>query len=284
MRLRPARSELIRKVLQTLDKHPASIYDILYSLTDYSDPRRTRLPKLLKAMENDGLVVSALQPGPLGPYRRVYEIGPEAETHMRQNLKNSIETILHFYDAYRRSNPQKLYDFPKELEKRKSKGRIMFAAFPSMTSDDIEIIRKDLSTSEELAISILGPVQTLSKTGIKFESVGEDPTEVLADNQTFSEIQFNGMPDLGKLTEVIAECKRVLKRNGLLKIRVPFALFDELKKPTLGEFIRVTAANLFPELGVIDGNDVKQVLEQFFPKNGAYETSLSEVIFWAIKS
>ena len=282
--MRPARSELIRKVLQELDKQPASIYDILYSLTDFSDPRRTRLPKLLKAMEKDGLVVSALQPGPLGPYRRVYEIGPEAETHMRQDLKNSIETILHFYDAYRRSDPQKLYDFPMELEKRKSKGRFMFAAFPNMTSDDIETIREILSTPEEISISILGPSQMLSKTGIKFDSVGEDPTELMADNQTFSEIQFNGIPELGKLAEVIAECKRVLIRKGLLKIRVPFALFDELKKPALGEFIQVTAANLFPELGVVDGNEARLVLEQFFPKNGVYETSLSEVIFWAVKS
>ncbi len=282
--MQTARSELISKILQALDKQPSSIYGILYSLTDYSDPRRTRLPKLLKAMENDGLVVSALQPGPLGPYRRVYEKGPEAETHMRQNLKRSIETILHFYDAYRRSDPQKLYDFPKELEKRKSKGPIMFAAFPKMTSDDIETIRELSSTTEESTISIFGPDQMLSKTGIKFESVGEDPTELMADKQTFSEILFNGMPELGKLSEVMAECKRVLTRKGLLKIRVPFALFDELKKPTLGEFIQITASNLFPELGVVNGNEARLVLEQFFDKNGVYETSLSEVIFWGVKS
>lgn len=282
--MQPARSELIRKILLAIDKHPSSIYDILYSLTDFSDPRRTRLPKLLKAMENDGLVVSALQPGPLGPYRRVYQIGPEAETHMRQNLKSSIETILHFYDAYRKSNPQKLYDFPKELEQRKSKGRILFAAFPNMTSDDIETIRELLSTSEESIISILGSVQMLSKTGIKYESVGEDTTKMMVENQTFSEIQFNGMPMLGRLSEIIAECKRVLTRRGLLKIRVPFAFFDEPEKPALGEFIQVTASNLFPELGIVAGNEVRRVLEQFFPKNGVYETSLGEVIFWAVKS
>lgn len=282
--MQTARSELISKILQALDKYPSSIYDILYSLTDYSDPRRTRLPKLLKAMENDGLVVSALQPGPLGPNRRVYEIGPEAETHMRQNLKSSIETILHFYAAYRKSDPQKLYDFPKELEKRKSKGRIMFAAFPKMTSDAIETIRELSSTTIESTISILGSDQMLRKTGIKFESVGENPTKFKAKDQTFSTIQFNGLPELGIFSEVIAECKRVLMRKGLLKIQVPFALFDELKKPALGEFIQVTAANLFPELGVIEGNEVKLVLEQFFSKNGVYETNLSEVIFWAVKS
>jgi len=30
-------------------------------MTNFSDPKRTRLPKLLKAMENENLVISALQ-------------------------------------------------------------------------------------------------------------------------------------------------------------------------------------------------------------------------------
>lgn len=282
--MRPTRSELISKILLALDNQPSSIYDILYSLSDFSDPRRTRLPKLLKAMEKDNLVVSALQPGPLGPYRRVYEIGPEAETYMRQNLKSSIETILHFYDAYRRSNPEKLYNFPKELEKRKTKGRILFAAFPRMDAEDIESIRNLISSSDEIDISVLGPDLILSKTGIKYDSVGVDPTDLKVKNQTFSEIQFNGVPAREIRSLVISECKRVLVRRGLLKMRVPLAFFEEPKKPALGEFILVTAANLFPELGVIDGNELTQVLAEAFPKNGVYETSLGEVVFWAIKS
>ncbi|MFW9926972.1 MAG: hypothetical protein ACFFDM_09410 [Candidatus Thorarchaeota archaeon] len=282
--MRPTRSELISKILLALDNQPSSIYDILYSISDFSDPRRTRLPKLLKAMEKDNLVVSALQPGPLGPYRRVYEIGPEAEARMRQNLKNSIETILHFYDSYRRSNPQKLYSFPKELEQRKTKGRILFAAFPRINAEDIDSIRKIISCSHEITISVLGPDLILSKTGIKYTSVGNNPTEIKTENQIFSEIQFNGIPSKETLPLVIAECKRVLVRRGLLKIRVPLAFFEEPKKPALGEFILITAANLFPELGVIDGNELKQSLAEIFPKNGIYETSLGEVVFWAIKS
>lgn len=282
--MRPARSELIHKILLALDKHPSSIYDILYSLTNYSDPRRTRLPKLLKAMEQDGLVTSALQPGPLGPYRRVYELGPDAELNMRYNLKNCIETILHFYDAYRKSNPQKLYNLPKEIEMRKPKGRILFAAFPTMKSDDIETIREMLTSTEQSSISILGPGQILTKTGIKFESMGEDFSKIPVDNHTFSEIQFNGVPHIEEIEIVICECKRVLVRRGLLKIRVPFAFFEDPAKPALGEFIQITAANLFPELGVVEGEKVKQTLDKFFPKHGVFETSLGEVIFWAVKS
>ena len=235
-------------------------------------------------MEENGLVTSNLQPGPLGPYRRMYELGPEAESNMRYNLKNSMETILHFYDAYRKSNPQKLYDFPNDLLKRKPGGRVLFAAFPSMGSDDVEIVREIITTSEDSTISILGSNQILTKTGIKFESVGENPTKISANNQTFSEIIFNGVPQLDELEDVVSECKRVLVRRGILKITVPFAFFEELDKPTLGEFIQITAASLFPEVGVVEGGKVKQILDKFFPKNGVCETCLGEVVFWATKA
>jgi DNA-binding PadR family transcriptional regulator len=266
-----------------LDKQPSSIYDILYSLTDFEDPRRTRLPKLLKSMEKDGLITSALQPGPLGPYRRVYEIGPKAEAYMRQNLKSGIETVLHFYDSYRKSNPRKLYNFTSEIMKRKTKGRILFGAFPNMTSDDLSIIRDLLQTCDESTISILGSDKMLCKTGIKYDSVGEDVTNFKADNQMFSEVFFNGIPPQENLSKCISECKRVMSRGGVLRIQVHFAFFDEPTKPTLGEFIQTTAASLFPEIGIVEGNEIKRNLENYFSKNGVYETSLGEVVFWARK-
>jgi DNA-binding PadR family transcriptional regulator len=275
---------LINKILLALDNQPSSIYDILYSLTSYSDPRRTRLPKLLKAMEDDGLVKSALQPGPLGPYRRVYELGPEAESNMRHHLKNSLETILHFYDAYRKENPQKLYDFPNEMYNKRPAGKILFAAFPVMTTDDVELIREILISSEQSSISVLGASQILTKTGIKFDHLGDDATEITSESKTFSEVHFNGIPDLDELDKIVSECKRVMVRRGVLKINVPFAYFEDPVKPAIGEFIQITAANLFPELGVVEGTKVKEVLEKYFPKNGVCETSLGEVVFWAVKS
>ena len=64
----------------------------------------------------------------------------------------------------------------------------------------------------------------------------------------------------------------------------PFAFFDEPQQPTLGEFIRITSSELFPELGIVEGNQVSQVIEHYFPNSGMYETSLGEVIFYATKS
>ncbi|MBY8998096.1 MAG: hypothetical protein KGD60_10200 [Candidatus Thorarchaeota archaeon] len=282
--MKPARSELIRKILLELNGSPSSIYDILYSITGYADPRRTRLPKLMKAMENDGLLVSALQPGPLGPYRRMYEIGPEAETHLRGSLKSSIETILHFYHAYRTSKIQKLYEFPEENHQQRSKGRILYAAFPHIKANNLEKIRELLFSSEESSISIVGPDLILKKTGISYDVAGDDISHLSVESKTFSEIHLHGVPEIDKLPSAIAECKRVLVRKGQLKILAPYAFFDEPKKPSLGEFIRITSSELFPELGVVEGNQVSQILEHYFPNSGVHETSLGEVIFHATKS
>ncbi len=282
--MKPARSELIRKILLELNGSPSSIYDILYSLTGYVDPKRTRLPKLLKAMEDGGLVISALQPGPLGPYRRIYEIGPEAESHLRENLRNSIETILHFYDAYRRANPQKLYKFSDLNHQGRLRGRILYAAFPHLRTNDLEFIREILQTTDEPSISIVGSDLILKKTGINYDVLGDDVTNLNIASKTFSEIIFHGIPELARLPMAIQECKRVLSRRGRLRIHVPYAFFDEPEKPTLEEFLRVTAYEIFPELGVVDGEKVKRVLEHYFPNLEVSETCLGEVIFHATKS
>jgi len=64
----------------------------------------------------------------------------------------------------------------------------------------------------------------------------------------------------------------------------PFVFFDEPEKANLGEFIRITAATKFPELGIVDGSDILHNINQNFSKYGSYETNLGQVHFWAIKS
>ena len=282
--MRPARSELIRKILLEINGKPSSIYDILYSMTGCSDSKRNRLPKLLKSMESEGLVVSALQPGPLGPYRRMYEMGPEAEVHLRESLKDCIETILHFYDVYRQANPQKLYNFPEKGHQPRPKGRILYAAFPHLKTSDLETIRELIQISEDSRISVVGTDLILRKTGINYDVVGSEISSISVDNKTYSDIFLHGIPEISKLPRAIAECKRVLTRRGVLRIRVPYAFFNEPEKPTIEEFIRITSCELFPELGVVEGNEIRRVIEQYFPNLKVYEASLGEVIFEVVKS
>ncbi len=278
-----SRSELMRRILLTIDQQPSSIYDIQYSMTNFSDPKRTRLPKLLKSMENDNLVVSALQPGPLGPYRRIYKPGPEADKFLVENLRDAIETILHFYNSYRTSNPGELYELGENPDIATKDGKILYASYPQVKVNDLNEIR-NLSSNHNVTISILGPDDILSKTGISYDVVESNIMDIESPSKTYSEVRLRGIPPRNQLPKAIAECKRVLIRGGMLRMVVPFVFFDEPEKATLGEFLRITAATQFPELRVAEGNDILHIIKQNFSKHGTYETKFGEVRFWAVKS
>ncbi|MGY5879159.1 MAG: hypothetical protein RTV31_02865 [Candidatus Thorarchaeota archaeon] len=281
--MKTSRSDLIRRILLTIDQQPASIYDILYSMTNFSDPKRTRLPKLLKSMENENLVVSALQPGPLGPYRRIYEPGPEAEPYLVDNLRNAMETILHFYNEYRTSISISTIEELDEPEIPTKDGKILFASYPTVNLNDLNEIRNLLAT-RDISISIIGQDDILSKTGISYDVVGLDITSIEAPSKTFSEVHLSGIPPMDKLHEAIAECKRVLSRGGILRMEAPFVFFDKPEKASIEEFIRNTAATQFPELGIVEGKDVLHLIEQNFSKHGIIEIAQGRFQFWAIKS
>ncbi len=277
-----SRSELVRRILLTIDKHPSSIYDIV-SMTNFSDPKRTRLPKLLKTMENDNLVVSALQPGPLGPYRRIYEPGPEADEFLVEILRNALETVLHFYDGYRTSYSGTLNDLGKNPELDTKDGRILFASYPQVNVNDLNEIRA-LSSNRDITISITGPDDILRKTGISYDVVGPNIMNIESPSKTFSEVRLHGIPPRNQILGAVTECKRVLVRGGILRMMVPFLFFEEPEKASLGEFIRTTAITKFPELGVVEGNELLRIIKQNFTKQGSYETKLGQGHFWAIKS
>ena len=150
-----------------------------------------------------------------------------------------------------------------------------------MKTIDLEIIRDLLLSSNETSISIVGSDLILQKTGISYDVVGDDISNLSVDSKTFSEIHLHGVPEMNKLPSAIAECKRVLTRKGQLRILTPFAFFDEPQKPTLGEFIRITSSELFPELGIVEGEEVGKIIEAHFTYCGASEAFPALVLFWA---
>jgi len=252
-------------------------------MTNFSDPKRTRLPKLLKSMENDNLVVSALQPGPLGPYRRIYESGPDAEHYLIENLQCAMETILHFYNSYRTSifNLKSLGEDQQEIPTKE--GRILFASYPKFNVNDLDEMRNLLS-NHEISLSIIGQDEILSKTGLCYDVVGLEITSVEAPRNTFSEVHLRGFPPKDKHPEVIAECKRVLSRGGILRMVAPYVFFGKPEKGSVEEFIRITAGTRFPELGIVEGDEVLNLIKKNFSKYGTLEITPGEFQFWAIKS
>jgi hypothetical protein len=252
-------------------------------MTNFSDPKRTRLPKLLKSMENDNLVTSALQPGPLGPYRRIYEPGPEAEDYLIENLRSAMETILHFYHDYRISVRRTKKEYNEDEEIPTKDGNVLFASYPQANVNDLNEIRNLLS-SRDVSISIVGPDDIFRKTGITYKVVGSKITAIESPSKAFSEVHLRGIPPIDLLPSVMTEFKRVLCRGGVLTMVAPFVFFDDSKNATIEEFIRETATMKFPELGVVSGKEVLNLIEENFTKYGSVETKQGEYHFWAIKS
>ncbi|TFH10044.1 MAG: PadR family transcriptional regulator [Candidatus Thorarchaeota archaeon] len=281
--MKSTRTDLIRRILLTIDQQPASIYDIQYSMTNFSDPKRTRLPKLLKSMENENLVVSALQPGPLGPYRRIYEPGPEAERYLIENLQSAMETILHFYEEYRTSIPNSKNDEEAVSDIPTKDGKILFASYPQVNVNDLNEIRNMMS-NRDITISIIGQDEILSKTGIPYDVVGSDITSIEAPSKAFSEVHLRGIPPIDKLRMGLEECKRVLSRGGVLRMEAPFVFFEKPEEASIEEFIRITAATRFPELGIVEGDYILDLIEQNFSRYGTLEIKQGKYQFWAVKS
>jgi DNA-binding PadR family transcriptional regulator len=274
----------MRKVLLTIDQHPSSIYDIQYSIAELSDPKRTRLPKLLKSMEEDDLVTSALQPGPLGPYRRMYQLGPKAEDYLNESLHDAIETLLHFYNIYRREHPETIHSLGKEPEKQRDGGYILFASFPNMTVEDLHEVRDSLTSTNGVSVAVVGNGDILRKTGIDYLNMGEDITRINSHNKPITEIRLRGVPPKGDIPSAISECRRVLVQDGMLRIVVPFLFVDVPKKPGLETFLWNTMSDLFPELGIFIGRSLEENIKRNFAKNGICQTQYGQIVFWGIKS
>jgi DNA-binding PadR family transcriptional regulator len=272
------------RILLALDQAPHHGYDLLYALPEKARGLQlTTLYRWLHGMEAEGLVESRFEAGPHGPDRRVYQLGSRGETRLREILRDAIEIVLHFYDAYRHSAATYLHDVLDVGTIERIKGRILLVSFPRLKERDMKTVEYLSARNEGAAIDILGDTSLVKRTGIKFRKMKGDICDIASSNEKFAEIWMNGVPERNIFPKAIAECKRLLIVGGALRIIAPFAFFDEPTKPALGEFIRVTSTHLYPELGVVEGDDVGTVIEANFTECGAYETFPGLVIFWAVK-
>jgi len=266
-----------------LDNGPCHGYDILRSLNEYvSNLRLTTLYRWLHAMEAEGLVESGIQPGPHGPDRRVYRIGARGENRLREMLKDSIEVIMHFYDAYRHSITRGMHQI-LESQIHPPNGRVLFASVPRVREFDLGTIQTLTKNNGSRSLDVLGDATILSTSGIKHKVLKGNLSDIPSPNERYAQIWLSGIPDRRELHSAVSEFRRVLIKGGVLQILAPFVYFDKPDQPDLGEFVRVTAIQLFPDLGMADGDDVGTIVESIFPDCGALDLFPGLVVFWGRK-
>lgn len=278
------RSKIKDRVLIALDKCPRHGYELQQLLSAKAENiDLTTLYRLLHEMESEGFVESKMQEGPYGPRRRVYQAGPKGESRLREILRDSIEIVLHFYDEYRHEATKDLLQNLNRIPPQKPPGPILFSVFPYASRHDLDLMQALKIRAEDEALYLLGETNLTGKPKVPFKSLKGKPWDIAQKSDRFSEVWMNRLPPREKLPRTIVESKRVLKKKGILRILAPFAFFGEPAEPSLETFIRVTSVHLFPELGVVEGDEVSSVMEMNFEKCGAFQIFPGFVVFWGVK-
>ena len=283
--MRESGSWIRDRILLALDQCPSHGYELLNSLKEKAnDLRLTTLYRWLHDMELQGLIKSNVLPGPHGPARRVYRLSARGESRLRDLLRDAIEMVLHFYDSYRHSIKDRLDSIMIDRKKAgAAKGKVLFVAVPRLREHDLDTLRFLSKKQDGTRIHIMGDTTAIKKVGIKFRRVEGGICDIPVPDSHFAEIWLSGMPRLTDLPRAIVECKRALVKRGILYAIAPFVYFDEPSEPSLGEFIRVTAVQLFPDLGVTEGQDLRSVFDAHFSQSGAVDLSPGLAVFWGMK-
>ncbi len=278
------RSKITDRILIALDSCPRHGYDLQQLLIAKAENINiTTLYRLLHEMESEGFVKSKMQAGPFGPRRRVYQIGPRGESRLREILRDSIDTVLYFYDEYRHETTRDLLQNLNSIPPQEPSGPILFSVFPRASRHDLDLMQYLKLRGKDEALYILGKTNLIGKPKVPFKSLKGKPWDIAQKSDRFSEVWMTRLPPREKLPSTIVEIKRVLKKQGTLRILAPFAFFGEPAEPSLEAFIRVTSVHLFPDLGVVEGDEVGSVLEMNFKKCGAFQVFPGFIVFWGVK-
>lgn len=277
----PSKEPVRDLMMLMLDRRPCHGYELKRQLKPHvGDVEITSLYRWLREMENEGLIVSDITEGPHGPSRKVYRIGPRGESHLRNQLRNSIWVMLHFYDEFRRFYLMRSVEESEELEIDTPSGKILISIASPFMEGDLGAIQVALDYSSNSNLHVLGDMDMWKKHRSDIAQVKGVLEDIKCRDNQFDEYWILGLPSRQLLPRIVVEAKRVLKKGGTLRLLAPFAFFNEPRDPSLEAFLRLTSSHLFPELGVVEGQDVCQLFQQLFIDWGTFRIAYGYVQFW----
>lgn len=277
-----SRERVLDQILLILDRRPCHGYEIRRLLTPIiGSIELTTLYRWLHKMEAEGLVDSELKNGPHGPQRRIYKVGARGEIRLRQVLRDAIGIVLHFYDAYRHFAMSSKFapeaDIAPQFE-----GPILVGVISHLLTRDTDLVQVIARRARGEPLYFLGDPSSWAELDLKVVRVEGTPWDIASRSNHFAEVWLLGVPPREKLPRTVVEVKRILRPGGVVRMIVPFVFFGEPEEPNLEAFIRVTASQLFPELHVVEGEEVQTVLKQHYSRSGVTEFFPGYSEFWAV--
>lgn len=131
-------------------------------------------------------------------------------------------------------------------------------------------------------LHVVGDLGIWEHNRIDFVHVEGTPWDVKCRSNRYVEFWLIGMPERSLFPRTIVESKRVLAANGVFRMNAPFVFFDDPEEPNLEAFIRVASTHLFPELGVVEGQEICRVFRQLFGRWGVVQFYPDYVQFWGV--
>lgn len=267
-----------------MDQGPCYAYEMMRMLgNDYGDLRLTTLYRWLYELERNHIIVSEIRPGSNSPERKFYRLTSDGQIYMTHLLRDAIDLVLHYYEDYQHYFLNCVSEYLSDLKLEYSNGRILFLAYPRLLYRDLEILSEIREKIGKLDVDIMGDLGYLDDNDPQIHILQGNPCNIPSSNRKYSEVWLCRTPRMENLAFVVSKCKRVLKRDGVLRIILPRIFFDEPSNPGLDEFVKITSFHMFPQLHVMNGNQIHRVIETYFPVNGYLEPILGTAIFWAVK-
>ncbi|MHA1959816.1 MAG: helix-turn-helix transcriptional regulator [Candidatus Thorarchaeota archaeon] len=257
MTTRAAKSQVQDQVLTLLHEGSSYGYEIMRLLrTEYDTLRLNTLYRWLSELEGDGLVVSETRSRPNGPERRVYSITWKGRERTLVLLRKAIRLVYQFYEDYQRFMMGEDWPYIAATNPVTIPGRVLYTEFPRITDKSASLIELLQARSETRVLDIVGDDAVARKAGIRGRSHAARMTELPFRQGHFGEVWLNGLPTCDELPAVLAECQRILKKQGVLRI-IPSHVFPTgTFESRLDEFIEATVNLLFPENGIVGINSL----------------------------
>jgi DNA-binding PadR family transcriptional regulator len=277
----PSKEPVRDLIMLMLDRRPCHGYELKRQLKPHvGDVEITSLYRWLREMEQEGLIVSSIRDGPHGPARKVYSVGPRGEKYLRNILRYSIWIMLHFYDEFRRFQLMRNLEMTEKVEIDTPKGKMLICLASHFMAGDQRAIQVALDYSSSSQLFVLGDLDIWKGTRTDIKQMKGSLEDIKSRDNQFDEVWILGMPPRHLFPRIAVEIKRVLINGGTLRVLAPFAFFDEPQEPSLEAFVRLTSSHLFPELGIVEGQEVCQVFQQLFKKWGTFRIAYGYIQFW----
>lgn len=277
-----AHEKVVDQILLILDRRPCHGYELRRLLTPVAgDVELTTLYRWLHAMEAEGLVDSEMQAGLHGPSRRIYRVGARGESRLRQVLCDAIGVVLHFYDAYRHFALHEIFE--PRLDDDVPQGPVLIGVVSHLLTRDVDVVQFLARRAGNEPLHVLGDPGVWGELKLKEVRVEGTPWDIASRSDRFAEVWLLGTPPRPKVPQTVVEVKRVLRPEGVMRMVAPFVFFSEPEEPNLEAFIRVTASHLFPELNVVEGEEVCALFERHFGRSGVIQFFPGYTAFWGIK-